>query len=290
MRAILLALCLLSRPAGPAHAGDALRRASVTADGTLVLSDRGRQWSVPAGPVVAGPVFSGDGARVVLALVPAEGAVASLLVAGLADRSARRLEVSGRNGGLRFAETVTFVGRDRVAVAGSVNPSLMETVVLDLASGREVERIHSAPGGVAFSADGRHFAYVDGLPHFAPRESRDPVLRLDHRVVARLADLGVLPRSRPLFDRSGRTLSLLVSDAGGAVARLAWSPGGGAHLAGAWQAADSVAGLRLTAGGVRIETIGAADPPAGRAHPGGETSWCGACRGAGDLAPLLAEP
>lgn len=80
---------------------------------------------------------------------------------------------------MRFIETLQWLTPQTIAASGSINPSTEESLVLDLASGKELMNYYDDAGGTVYSPDGEHAAYIDGAPHFVGREDTAPALNID---------------------------------------------------------------------------------------------------------------
>jgi hypothetical protein len=76
-----------------------------------------------------------------------------------------------------------WLNHDEIAVSGSVNPSLTETVVLNIKKRTYQGGIFDDGPGADFSPDGKHIAYTSGSPHFTPENRREPALNVDHERV-----------------------------------------------------------------------------------------------------------
>jgi WD40 repeat protein len=85
--------------------------------------------------------------------------------------------------GMRFIESLEWINRDDIAISGSVNPSLTETVVLNLKTQAMQGGIFDDGPGADFSPDGSHVAYASGSPHFTPEGRRQPALNIDDKRV-----------------------------------------------------------------------------------------------------------
>lgn len=134
------------------------------------------------------PVWSKDGSKIAFnRRVDSKQALSELVVIDengnrIADVMIRPAE-KAPSGGMRFVENVEWISSDTVAVGGSINPGLTETLVLDLKTGEELNDIYDDDGGAIFSPDGAHVAYVDGMPHFSPQDTWQPELNIDYTPV-----------------------------------------------------------------------------------------------------------
>lgn len=181
------------------------------------------------------PVWSRDGTKIAF-VDDADPAVALawLVVLDQHGQPLSRLPIkplaAGEvQGGMRFVESVEWLGTDRVVVSGTINPSSTESLVYDLSRRVVVAAYVDDAQGASFSPDGRHVLLVDGAPHFTAAAARAPVLRLDGRpVLSGLpADPGALGPVRWSADRS--RFAFMARDASdGDRVVLGDVPGGGA--------------------------------------------------------------
>lgn len=115
--------------------------------------------------------------------------------------------------GLRYVESMEWISSDKIAVGGTQNIGLVETVVMDLKSGAEAYNILSNAGeGAVFSPDGSHFAYKDGSPHFSPEESWRPTLNVDDKPVYPETGKHVTFLSAPHWSSASDTLAIIAED------------------------------------------------------------------------------
>src|SRR5579864_3801410 len=134
------------------------------------------------------PVWSRDGSKIAfLEKTDSKRALGTLVVIDerghqMAKIMVRPVEKAPPQG-MRFVEDLEWLDNNKVAVSGSINPSLVETAVIDLKSGAEVDSLYDDGGGPTFSPDGIHVAYQTGMPHFSPEESWHPTLTVDNHPV-----------------------------------------------------------------------------------------------------------
>lgn len=88
-------------------------------------------------------------------------------------------------GGMRFIEEIEWVGPDRLAVSGSVNPENCEYVVVDLTSREEVEHNPGACTSFVRSPDGQHLASFLPPGIGVAEDQRSRGLQIDNRIVYR---------------------------------------------------------------------------------------------------------
>jgi hypothetical protein len=84
-------------------------------------------------------------------------------------------------GTVRWVDTLQWIGNEKIALGGSVNPSTSEVVIFDVRSGKEVDETDADDGEPVFSLDGSHFAGYSGSPHFTPEEMREPEFDVDNK-------------------------------------------------------------------------------------------------------------
>ena len=236
-RMILLMACI-STGAGAAPAG--YRTVSIQ-QGAVCVAEAG-------GPAHC---FARDGLRKSLPLMSRDGdRIAFISEAGPLDTRQRplaTLRIADRHGqqlaaiaikplgpdevasGMRAVEYLEWVGRDRILVGGSINPSSGEYLVVDTASGQVVQELIDDGGGIAVSPDGAHIATIGDAPHFSQGRPRTGKLVVDGNEVLSLAALGVSPDSRPLWSPDGKALALQVRGRGERPGVLVWNRGRRSH-------------------------------------------------------------
>lgn len=137
-------------------------------------------------------------------------------------------------GMLRWVDTLEWVGNEKIAVGGSVNPSTSEVVVFNVKSGKQVDETDSDDYAPVFSPDGMHFATFSGNPHFGPKEAREPQLDVDNKRI---------------YPASGVRVDFLVdpawSDDGTKLATVAQNEKHGQLAVVLWEAEHGVSTIRL---------------------------------------------
>jgi WD40 repeat protein len=127
------------------------------------------------------PVWSKDGSRIAfLEGADDDASLGRIVVIAGDGQVLQRLPLKSTLGGMRFVEGLEWLAPNRLALSGSVNPSLTETAVLDLAAPAGQDNVFDDGPGADFSPDGQHFAYASGSPHFTPQSKREPALNVDH--------------------------------------------------------------------------------------------------------------
>lgn len=134
------------------------------------------------------PVWSKDGKEIAfLRKIGPEKALANLVVVdseGIPKGNVLiRPAESALPNAMRFVETIQWLSDSKIALGGSSNPSLTETLVVNPISGAVLDDIYDDGGGPVFSPDGNHVAYEDGMPHFTPEEDWKPRLNIDDKPV-----------------------------------------------------------------------------------------------------------
>lgn len=130
------------------------------------------------------PVWSRDGSKIAfLESADAKRGLGTLVVIDQSGQQVANVLIrpaeKAPSQGMRFVEGLEWVDKDKVAVSGSVNPSLVETLVIDLKSSAEVDDLFDDAGGPLFSPNGDHWAVETGMPHFAPEDTWRPTLTVD---------------------------------------------------------------------------------------------------------------
>jgi hypothetical protein len=126
-------------------------------------------------------------------------------------------------GPLRWVDTLEWIGHEKIALGGSVNPSTGEVVVFDVESGKEVDETDTDDGEPVFSLDGTHFAGYSGSPHFTPEEMREPELDVDNKRVHPAKGVRVDFLADPAWADDGTRLATVAqSEKRGQVAIVLW--------------------------------------------------------------------
>lgn len=167
------------------------------------------------------PAWSRDGSRIAYFDDADPGsALAWLVVIDPQGRALTRLPIkplaAGEvRSGMRFVESLEWLGSDRVVASGSLNPSSTESLVFDLGRNAVVAEYMDDGRGASFSPDGRHVLLVEGAPHFTSGDTRAPVLSLNGQAV--LAGLPVdLSAIGPVrWSADGTRFALTARDASG---------------------------------------------------------------------------
>ena len=123
---------------------------------------------------------------------------------------------------MRFVERIEWLGGNRLAVSGSINPSTAEYVIFDVATGKDVRRFFDDGAGAAFSPDGLHAAYVTGKPHLGSDNAGS--LIVDDRPIFAAESSDTVFVARPKWSPSGTMLAMLVG-AADAARVLVWRSG-----------------------------------------------------------------
>ncbi|MGA2228586.1 MAG: hypothetical protein ABSH41_29480 [Syntrophobacteraceae bacterium] len=164
------------------------------------------------------PVWSRDGSKIAFNRdVDAKRALSELVVIDESGHAIKEVLVrpaaEAPPEGLRYVESMEWISNDKIAIGGTQNIGLVETVVMDLKTGKEAFNILSNAGEVAvFSPDGSHFAYKDGTPHFSPEESWRPTLNVDDKPVYPEAGMHVTFLSAPKWSNASDSLAIVAED------------------------------------------------------------------------------
>ena len=136
------------------------------------------------------PVFSKDGSMIAFTeQTPQNVALDSLVVIDTFGNRIHKflihpVDPSDPNaviGGMRFVERITWLTNSKIAVAGSIDPSSVETNTFDISSGKELESEDNITDGFpVYSPDGLHYAFVAGVPHFTAWNDQEPEFDIDN--------------------------------------------------------------------------------------------------------------
>lgn len=126
------------------------------------------------------PLWSEDGTKIAfLYNVEGRGVLAEVGVITGSGESLSDITIRRTPGGTRGIEGLQWLSSGRIAISGSINPSTVESIVIDLESRTVVDEIYDDKGAAAFSSNGAHVAYITGAPHFTPEAERRPELDID---------------------------------------------------------------------------------------------------------------
>lgn len=114
--------------------------------------------------------------------------------------------------GMQFVEGVQWITESRIALSGSINPSTVETIIMDLARGTEVDYIYDDLGGATFSPDGLHVAFVTGSPHFTPESFRRPALHIDENLIYPPQGKHIIFLTKPEWSENSSELAIVTKD------------------------------------------------------------------------------
>jgi hypothetical protein len=160
------------------------------------------------------PVWSREGDKIAFLAKGSSPSVLSTLV--VIDRRGNRLadiplKVVGAGevrSGMRQAESVEWVSRNRLVVSGTINPSSTEYLVVDVVASKQIIEFVGDAFGAAFSPDGNSYIAVTGSPHFTKNENRAPTLIVDGRQVAGLVPVGAELAGRPVWSPDGLVIAI----------------------------------------------------------------------------------
>jgi len=165
------------------------------------------------------PVWSKDGSKI--AFVEKTDATIALARLVVVDRAGHTLSgilihpaVSGEgsDGDMRFVESIEWLDANRIAVAGSINPSTSEYIVLNILSHAVVDQFFDDASAAAFSPDGTHVAYQTGSPHFTPTGHQFPILNLDGGAIYPQKRLHIEFISNVRWSQDGQSLAVVTAN------------------------------------------------------------------------------
>jgi len=197
------------------------------------------------------PVWSKDGSLVAyIAAVDREKALGNLVILDTTGKVLDNILFRGPSGsgGMRFIESLEWVTRHQIALNGTVNPSLTETVVVDLSTHTDQGGIFDDGPGADFSPAGDHFAYASGSPHFTPESLREPELDIDHKRVFPRAGARIRFASARRWSPDGRKVAVAVEDLARQQSIVVWSDEGAVSETPVPSSAGSIKDLFWNAG------------------------------------------
>jgi WD40-like Beta Propeller Repeat len=231
---VVLSALLLVSPGTETAQGVWTANAAFVKDGQIFISMDGATsvQLTRGGAAKSLPLWSKDGSKIaLLAGIKSDVALADLMViatdGALLSNIVVRPEEQNVPSGMRAVEGLEWLSNNRIVVSGSVNPSTVESIVIDIRNGKEINDIYDDGGGAVFSPDGAHVAYITGSPHFTPDEERRPELNVGNQGIYPANGTHVVFPTRPSWSSDGKRLAIL-SQAYGSNARqlIIWQLGG----------------------------------------------------------------
>jgi WD40-like Beta Propeller Repeat len=169
------------------------------------------------------PVWSTDGKKIAFVRTSARPGLGDIVVLSPAGEELWALPFRPSDAhvtGMRFIEELEWISLERLMVSGSVDPSTVEYVVVDVHARKELGGYLTNGLNLAFSPDGKHVAYEAAVPHFTPQENRRPRLCLDDGCDPRRASGGYPSDSErhiefatyPVWSPSSSVVAVLAQD------------------------------------------------------------------------------
>lgn len=160
------------------------------------------------------PVWSKDGKKIAFSqLADPQLAIGVLRVIDQSGDTIATIPIAPRNSEIKYSirgvETIEWLSDRKIAISGTVNPSTTENQIIDISSGSVLQNFFDDGYGASYSADGRHFAYVGGAPHFAARNTWEPNLLIDNRRVFPPPGVRVRFLNAPQWSPQGNTLAII---------------------------------------------------------------------------------
>ncbi len=113
---------------------------------------------------------------------------------------------------ISYVEGIEWLTADKIAAAGSINPSTDDTLVFDLRTGKVVTDYTDDNGGGVFSPDGEHVADERGMLHWTPLADREPELDIDYQRVYPAKGVHVTLLSKPAWSDDSKEVAVVVED------------------------------------------------------------------------------
>lgn len=119
---------------------------------------------------------------------------------------------SGQPRMMKYIESVEWLTDSRIAVSGSVLPSLYEVLVIDLPSGKVIADEQVDGPGIFYSPDGQQSAYEVGMPHFSPESSWKPEFVVNDKMVFPPTGENVRFVGKPAWSPESNKVAILAED------------------------------------------------------------------------------
>jgi hypothetical protein len=164
------------------------------------------------------PLWSKDGTKIAFLRKTDRGTASGNLVVidpetGLTEANILIRPVSPKEGNnIRYIEKIEWLTADKIAAAGSINPSTEDTIVLDARTGEEFTDYTDDAGGAVFSPDGGHAAAETGSPHWTPTVGAEPELDIDFQRVYPAKGVNVTLLSKPAWSEDSGKIAVVVED------------------------------------------------------------------------------
>ncbi len=110
--------------------------------------------------------------------------------------------------GMRFVESLEWLGRDKIAVSGSVNPGTTEYNIVDIGQRKVVKEFFDDGRVTSFSPNGQHYTSISDSPHFTPAQQRTPMLNIDGVPVLAEADQSLTFADKAQWSPDSKSVAL----------------------------------------------------------------------------------
>jgi hypothetical protein len=213
---------LLTLAANVGHSfaqGTGIKSAYVKDGDIFMIGADGQEQRVTGDGIPKGyPLWSKDGTKIAFRRkIDKAVALSDLVVVDPeSGRTLADIRICPTNSGeicaISYVERIEWLTADKIAAAGSINPSTDDTLVFDLRTGKVVTDYTDDNGGAVFSPDGEHVADETGAPHWTPDSERAPSFEIDYAGVYPTKGVHVTLLSKPAWSDDSKEVAVVVED------------------------------------------------------------------------------